>query len=218
MPSRFEQNIVTLTVAKGYNAVNDPTPGQAVSSGTGAQKFSQLGARIVLGPDEIIYDSTVGTLFGGIYQYVRFRTADVTAPARGLLYLWDPTVDMDLYQVSNLETIGGTAGSQTAAFFAGASLNAPTAGNYGWIQIAGKANVKFRAVLTGVAAIGCSVYHAGAGAGASNATADVLDGVGAAPTFDQVAQMQRRYIGMAEAIPVVSAISLIQMQLGNVRI
>ena len=209
MPSRFEQVINTLTRSDGYNNVNDASPGMSVSSGTGAQKISQLGNRLVLGPDEIIYDTDIGTLYGGVYQYVRFRSADVTAAARGLIYLWDTTVDEDLYQVSNLETIGGTAGSQTCSFRAGICLNAVTAAYYGWIQVAGKASVDFRAVLTGVAADGCSVYQAGAGAGADNATADVLDGVGANPTFDQVAQMQRRYLGQAEGIPTAGAISVI---------
>lgn len=218
MPSRIEQVIKSLTNSQGYNAVNDPTPGMAVSSGTGAQKISQLGARIVLGPDEVIYYSTTGTLYGGIYQYVRFRSTDATTPARGLIYFWDTTVDEDLYQASNLETIGGTAGSQTAGNIAGVALNAVTAGNYGWIQAAGKASVQFRAVLTGVAAIGNSVYAAGAGAGASNAMADVLDGIGANPTFDQVAQMQRRYLGIAEAIPVAAAISVVQMAYSRLRV
>jgi len=211
MPSRFEQVINSMSSGsqRGYNTVNDPTPGMAVSSGTGAQKISQLGNRLVLGPDEILYDSTIGTLYGGVYQYVRFRSADVTAAARGLIYLWDTTVDEDLYQVSNLETIGGTAGSQTCSFRAGICLNAVTAAYYAWIQVAGKASVDFRAVLTGVAADGCGVYQANAGAGADNATADVLDGSGANPTFDQVAQMQRLYLGQADGIPVAGAISTI---------
>ncbi len=217
MPSGWDSKILTITNGTGMNRINDASPGMSVSSGTGQIKFDTLGGRIILGPDEVLYDTSIGTLYGGIYQYIGQRLTDATAGAIGLLCFWDPTVTEDLYQVSTLETIGGTAGGLTANYFAGCFLNTLTLGNYGFIQIAGKATVKFRSVLTGTAAIGSSVYAAGAGAGADNATADTL-ATAAAPTFAQVAQMQQRYIGQAEAIPVAGAASIIQMVLNRVRI
>lgn len=217
MPSAFESKIITLTNPNGYNAVNDASPGMSVNSGTGQQKYSVLGARVVLGPDEVLYYSTTGTLYGGIYQYVRFRSTDATSPAVGLLNIWDLNVAEDLYQVSNLETINNAA-QQAGGPFAGVGLNAVTLGNYGFIQIAGKATVAFASVFKGVAAIGVSVYQAVLGAGADNARADVLDGIGANPTFDDIAAMQRRYIGEASVIPVVSTSSVVQLAFSRLRV
>lgn len=217
MPSGFDNKILTITNGRGMNRINDASPGLSVSSGTGQQKFDTLGGRIVLGPDEVLYDSTIGTLYGGIYQYVGTRSTDVTAPAIGLICFWDVTVTEDLYQVSTLETIGGTAGDETSSFFAGGFLNTITKGNYGFIQIAGRATLLFRSVLTGVPAIGSGVYCADAGAGADNATVDVLNGAGG-PTFSQIEQMQKRYIGQAEVLPVAAAASIVKMDLKSVRI
>lgn len=217
MPSAWDSKILTITNGKGLNRVNDASPGLSVSSGTGQQKFNTLGGRLILGPDEVLYDTSIGTLYGGIYQYIGVRSADVTVPARGLTCFWDITATEDLYQVSTLETIGGTATTQTSSYFAGIFINAITKGNYGFIQIAGKSSVKFRTTLTGTAAIGNPVYCADAGAGADDATADVLDQAGS-PTFTQVGQMVKRYIGQAEAIPVGAAISLVDIPLRQVRI
>ncbi len=189
------------------NTVNDSLPGQVVSSGTGASKYQgQLGQRIELGPDLVKFDSTIGTLLGGEYQYVRFASGMTATPARGLLAFWDTSVAEDLYQVTMDE--GGL--TQGANLNAGVVLNVVTKGNYGFIQVQGRASVKFRAVLTGTAATGVPVFAAGAGAGADVATADVL-GTGANPTFTQTVSQEARFLGIAEAIPVAGGISIVQL-------
>jgi hypothetical protein len=213
MPSGIAQQIDRVTTGL-LNTVNDALPGQSVSSGTGAARYSgQLGARLVLGPDEVKFDSSIGTLFGGIYQYVRFAAGAVAVPARGKLCFWDTSVAEDLYQVTCDE--GGL--TQGANLVAGVVLNAVTAGNYGFIQVAGKVGIKFRAVLTGVTAAGVPVFAAGAGAGADVATADVL-GSGANPTFAQMVSAFPRFLGVAEAIPVAGAISTVSLQLPRFRV
>jgi len=219
MPSGFDNKSLTITNGKGLNRVNDSAEGLSVSSGTGQKKFSLVGGRIILGPDEVLYDTSIGTLYGGVYQYVRQRLTDATAAAIGLLAFWDVTVTEDLYQVSTLETIGGTAGGLTAGYIAGVFLDTLTLGNYGFIQTHGRATIKFRAVLTATPAIGCAVHAAAAGAGADVATADVVtNGNAANPTFAQVGQLQKRYIGEAEVIPVAAASSVVMMRNLSVRV
>jgi hypothetical protein len=98
-----------------------------------------------------------------------------------------------------------------AAMIAGIVLNAVTAGNFGWIQITGKANVLFRAATTkGAPAIGDGVVAAAAGAGASVATADVL-----ADATGITSLTLSRFIGTAIAAPAGGAVSLVQLKAGG---
>jgi hypothetical protein len=138
MPSNFVQQIDRI-VSKLSNA-NDPLPGQSVSSGTGAVQYGgQVGARVCLGNDDIaIVNSSSPTLYGGIYQYVQFFLTATKASVAGLLAFWQTD---STYIVTNDEPTG-------CSDIAGICLNAVSKGNYGWIQIAGKATVQYRAVLT----------------------------------------------------------------------
>ena len=138
MPSNFVQQIDRI-VSKLSNA-NDPLPGQSVSSGTGAPQYAgQVGCRVCLGNDDLaIVNSSSPTLYGGIYQYVQFLLTATKASAQGLLAFWSTDTT---YIVTNDEPTGNSD-------IAGVCLNAVSKGNYGWIQIAGKATVQYRAVLT----------------------------------------------------------------------
>ena len=146
MPTGYSNQIFQNVDAR-LNKADDAAIGQSVSSGTGAQRFlGQLGAKLYLGPSEVRYDSATGTLYGGIYQYVQTKAASTIAPARGLLCYWVAATPSSY--VVTPDDQGGTAD------IAGVYLNAPTKGNYCWIQIAGVASVKCIASLTRTAGIG----------------------------------------------------------------
>lgn len=148
------------------NAINDAVAGGSASSGTGAALYaSQLGARINLSDAQAGQLYLTNVLYGGIYQYVNFRSAATASPARGLIAFWNTDAS---FIVTNDEPTG-------VSDWAGITLFAVTKGNYGWIQTAGKVAVKFRAAVTkATPAIGDLVICAAQGAGADVATADVL--------------------------------------------
>lgn len=152
-------------------------------------------------------DTSIGTLYGGFYRYVKTAAGSVATPARGLLAFWDTSVADNLYQVMPDET-----GSQGANILAGIYIGALPKGDYGIIQIGGKVSVKFRSVLTGIPANGCGVYAAAAGAGGDVATCDVFSGDLNNTTFDDMQTLQMRFLGTALAIPVLSAISTVAMR------
>lgn len=137
------------------NTVNDAAAGGvivSVPSGAPTPAVSQdiIGDRIVL--DDItalaLSDTTVGTLFGGVYMYVGTLLGATAAPAIGTIAFWR----------SNELPGGATAGytvtsdaAPTAAipvYIAGIFINAITKGNFGWIQVAGVANVLPDSALT----------------------------------------------------------------------
>src|SRR6059058_877548 len=106
MPANLVSQIVRTTTVL-LNDVNDSVIGDSSTAGTGASQFlGQLGQRIALGPDEIRYDSAIGTLYGGVYQYVRFGATEAVTPALGLIAFWDGAVADDLYQVTTTEPTG----------------------------------------------------------------------------------------------------------------
>lgn len=205
MPTGVSSQIIR--VSTGYlNTVNDAIPGMTTSSGTGQSSYAgQLGAKAYFGPDEVRWKTN--QLYGGVYQYVRFRSGATASPARGLIAFWDTSVSEDLYQVTNDETDALGVNN-----WAGIVLNAVTKGNYGFIQIGGRVAVLFRTVITAAnPAAGDPVYCAGAGAGVDVATADVVRSAQNA-TLAQVAQMDQRALGTAEGVPVGAAISIIRLR------
>lgn len=116
------------------NDVNDSVAGGVLTSGTGtALTLGQLGKTVEFADaNEIFYDSSVGTLYPGKYQYVKTYASSSASPARGLIAFWygDPTN----YVVTPDAQDGEIAGIY---------INALTKGYYGYIQIEGIASVKF---------------------------------------------------------------------------
>lgn len=188
---------------------------KGVPSGVGAQQFLQNrpGDRMILGEADAnaFDDSTVGTLYGGIYQYVRTKSAATAAFARAHAVFWDTGVAATQYQVTSDES-----GIQGVGLFAGVLINTLTAGYAWWIQVAGRVSVQFRATLTGAGSgAGSPVFLAGAGAGADVGEFDVLEG-GANPTFTQMVNAIRDYVGVAQEAPADDTISTINVPLGRV--
>lgn len=129
------------------SAGGDPAPGvplsSAQASGSIIQPYlGQVGAKVSVDTTEAglaLSDPAQSTLFAGIYQYVLFLSTSVAANARGQVVFWSN-------RAQYIVTPDVTAATQ--GLIAGITLAAITKGNYGWIQIAGRATVKYKAALT----------------------------------------------------------------------
>ncbi len=120
------------------NDVNDPLAGQSV---TGGQEYAgQLGSTMVLNAGEALKlsDTTVGTLYAGKYQYVKFlSTQSGTTVVGGPVY-WS---DADNFVVTADVPTNG-------AGFAGMAISVPTKGNYAWILVRGKGKLQCKGTVT----------------------------------------------------------------------
>lgn len=203
-----------LRLTSGFiNTINDTVIG-GISGITGASKFAgQLGKTCWLDDSMISYDSTMGTVYGGRFRYVRLAAA-ATAVVVGQIVFWDISVADNLYQVTTSEA-GSVPGAQ---FRAGIVLNDDwTAGNYGVIQDVGPVYVQFRAALTHApAGVGVAVYCAAAGAGADNGLADTVDTADPA-NFSDVGLLQNRYLGAAIDLPTNGGLKRVNVNFQNLR-
>jgi hypothetical protein len=138
MPNHIEQQIMRST-RPAFNDVNDPYPAQSTPTASGSltQYAEQLGGRVWLDGSAlgVKYDSTIGTLYGGEFQYVQFFNG-TTAPAVGLPTAWAWDQANGAFE-SYIVTCDMNSALRTGRF-AGFCLNAVTKGNYGWIQVSGK--------------------------------------------------------------------------------
>lgn len=189
------------------NGENNEQVGVPLSSPSGSivQPYTgMLGGKLFLdGPTALsLSDVTnIGTLYAGVYQMVKFAQAAV----RGQIVFWDISENYDDYIVTTDESEVPTANLK-----AGIALRSMTAGRYGFIQVAGIASVKFRAVLTAAGAVGSRVVCAGAGAGVDNGLADVIDD-GTAVDQSLATQIIARMIGVAQTAPVGGEIDLVNL-------
>lgn len=201
--------------AGAINNVNDTVIGNdpVGNSTTTSQVAGQLGKTVDLDDSQVIYKSSIGTVYGGRFQYVRLA-ATATAVVVGQIVFWDQTVADNLFQVTTLES-GSTPGAQLRA---GIVLNNSwSAGNYSYIQILGPTYVKFRATLTETGAAGCACFAAAAGAGADNGFADVM-GTADPATFGDVTLLEARFLGNAgNTAPTGGSLVLVNLQLSNPR-
>jgi hypothetical protein len=136
--------------AKFLNDVNDAASGGiivSVPSGAPSPAVSQTipGDRIVLDDATALAlsDTAVGTLYGGIYMYVQYKTTTQAAARGGIAFY--KQADVGTAYIAYGDAQPATA---TPSFIAGIFLSAPTANNYCWIQIAGVASVLFDSAVT----------------------------------------------------------------------
>lgn len=191
--------------AKYLNDVNDATAGGAIvslpSGVTGPTvSATQIGDRIVL--DDIsalaLSDTVVGTLYGGIYEYVQ-ATWTTRAAAVGGIAFWTAA---NLIATQSY-IVNGDAQPTTAvpSFIAGIFINAVTKANYCWIQTAGLATVLFDSgTLTAIAA---GNWVSAKVSATLASTADV----GAAAGVVTLAAM----LGVAVALPVSSTATTVML-------
>lgn len=131
----LKTGIIKIT-ARYLNDVNDAIPGASVAGYTGQppQYAGQVGAVMELNSGEAskLSDTAVATLYEGLYQYVQLATPLTQATGVGVPVYWS-NPDTHLVTTDHLASNGS---------FAGVLINAVTAGNYGFIQTAGKASCK----------------------------------------------------------------------------
>ena len=147
-----------LRLGGKLNATNDAIAGGSAAGGTGAALYAGLvGKRIWLDNQQALAlsDTTIGTLYAGIYQYVLFSSASTATNARGQIAFWL----LGASQANSVKTDDGQYivtpdGSATIGdgLWSGITLNTVTKGNYGWVQLAGLASIKFRAAVTSAVA------------------------------------------------------------------
>ena len=199
------QKVARVTLGM-LNRVMDPIPGMSgtplgpPSAGWGGmlgQDFEITDADALMMSDPLI-----GTLYGGVYRYVKFRAADVANTfKRGMVVLADSAA---AFQVTSTEALATAYGIAGVVINPTTGVYAVVPGNWGWIYCGGgKVACQFKAALTAAAAVGNQVQWSAAGAGADNGTVDNLLIATAGPTG--------KYIGQAESLPVAGAISNVWM-------
>lgn len=200
-----------IRISSGFlNTVNDTVIANQATLGSRSRYAGQLGKSLFVSHDQIaaLTNTTVGTLYGGGYQYIRRRSTDDNSPALGpgKILFWDTTITnwQDFFQVTTDENLSS---SDNAVMIAGISIGNIEPGKYGFIQWLGECYVRFRSVLTTAGAIGSRVYAAGAGdVGLDQGTADVL-------TTDSTSLANARYLGNAVEAPAASGLKRVMLNL-----
>lgn len=212
----FKQGV--LLTAKALNDVNDTVSGGAIfsiPSGVQAPPYSQTlpGDRIILDDATALAlsDTTVGTLYGGTYQYYGTYASATAAPALGAGAFYRaadlPPAVSNLYRV----TSDAQATAAIPTLIAGVFINAITKGNWGWIQTGGVVSCLFDHTIT-AAAVGNGVTTK-----ISPTTAGSFD-VGAAlaaTTAGAIAGVDT-LVGIAIVLPVIDTVTAVLWTRGNV--
>lgn len=194
--------------SRKLNDVNDPSPGSIVAtsnvSGSIIQPFSgQVGKRLVCSTSiaSKLSDTAIGTLLEGIYQYVQVASTSA-AVARGTLVYWQNYESCIVTATPSAADV--VLGGSNAGLVAGVALNTVTVGNYCYIQIAGKANIKFKTTITkgSTVAAGDLVLADGT----TSARADVIpDASSLTPVLGKL------ILGVAIATPTSNGISTVDL-------
>lgn len=137
------------------NSTNDANSGgQIVSLPVGAPSpaVSQTipGDRIVLddATASALSNTTIGTLYGGVYMYVGTLSTSTALPARGQIAFWRSNELPGGATQAYTCTADAQPTTAIPAYIAGVFINAITKGNYGWIQVAGTASVFYDSTIT----------------------------------------------------------------------
>lgn len=181
MAGTFTKQATWLS-ARYLNDVNDVTAQGAINSVPSGVTATQ--ANQTLPGDRIIFDdaaalavsdTTVGTLYGGIYMYVQATWTTTAAAVGGVAFLKAADVGATTNtspQTTNYQVYGDAQPSTSVpSYVMGIFINAVTKNQYCWIQIAGMATVLFTATPTNTNA-GHMVVATQNAAGASLSTAD----------------------------------------------
>jgi len=144
-----------------------------------------LGQTIVCDTGEALKlsDSTVGTLYQGVYQLVKLNSN----VSHGQLVFWDTLANNGINDFEVTSTV-----TAPAMFKAGVALCTGTSGEYAWIQIAGLANCLYVNPVTD-ATLGNLVLQNSA----TTATVDAITDAGAFAT----ALAMKRVVGVAYETP-----------------
>ncbi len=194
------------------NTVDDNVIGGAESIGGRSRFAGQLGKHVWFDPTMIdaMQDTSIGTLYGGRYRYVRMRGADTDSPALqvGQVLFWDTTITdwQKKYQVTRDADLSS---ADNAIMIAGVYLGGFATDNYGFIQDLGMVPVMFVASLTAAGAIGSRVYVADS----ANIATD--EGLGDVLTTDATSVVDARKLGRAVTAPAADTASAVLLDFDN---
>lgn len=199
MPANTPHQIVNIPSGH-LNDVDDVYIGGPANSLTGQAFYrGQLGAMLDLDHETALALSltSVGTLYGGVYQYVQTKTGSTATPARGLAAYWASHDDIEDYIVTP------DPPSSPYGCFAGVYIDAQTKGRYCWIQRSGLASCLFQATAL---------------TRATPAAQSMVFVTNNAATFDQeedatnvTVALLAKHVGIAAEAPVAGAISLVEL-------
>jgi hypothetical protein len=148
----FNRDILHI-VSDKLNTASMDFPGEdTANQDTGTTRFrGQKGGFISFDNKQALAfsDTSVGTLYGGVYQLVQVLLTATLAPAVGLLAYWN---DYDDYVVTP------DVPTQPGGTVAGVFINAITKGDWGFIQVAGRATVQVAAAVTEAVVIGDTAF------------------------------------------------------------
>ena len=195
LSARFLNDVNDLVVGGAPVSVPAGAPSAAISA-------TQPGDRIVLddATAKALSDTGVGTLYGGVYMYVQYKTTTRPAAVGGIAFF-------KAADIGSAYTVYGDAQPTTAipTYIAGIFINVPTANYYCWIQVAGAASVLFdQGTLTNVQA-GYMVSAKISATLASTADVGATAGVAVTPAL----------IGVAVGLPVSSTVSTVMLTRGT---
>lgn len=194
-PGNIALNNVNVATIGEVNAM---FAAQGLQINYGSQ--DDLGKRIVIAEADAASWSltSVGTLYGGVYQLVHVNASATAANVKQgtTAFALDGTAN------AGAQTYDVTDGAHLVALgqIAGVFLNAITPGNYGFIQVHGKATVQYIATVTATTA-GSAIIPSGS-AGLWDAPTQSGN-----PTFLQFAQV----IGVSISNPANGALGTVQM-------
>lgn len=143
MPDNIIHQILTVYRGK-LNAVDDAAIGGPARQPLGSSPVAgQLGAKVALSYEDALRasDFTVGTLYGGVFQYVYVDPIPVHAVVRGRVAFYWSAATRQAFQVTPDHPAG-------TGCIAGIFINAITPGHYGFIQTKGLATILYTGMIT----------------------------------------------------------------------
>lgn len=183
------------------NNTDDPQPALLQASVTGmimqGAKAGQLGAVISLDETDALKLSytTTGTLHAGVYMYAQFYLSSSATSALGNVVFWQNFANV----IVTPDVTAATDGQ-----IAGVGLQTNTKGNYGWVQVAGRAGVKFKSSISKATPIAGDLVIVDQ---TPAALGDVpLDNATWTPLIG------KSILGVAAAVPVGGAVSLVDLE------
>lgn len=190
--SAWESPIIRVSTGL-LNTVNDSVIANQAGLASVSKFGGQLGKMLAVSQEQIaqMFSSAIGTLYAGVYQYVKFNAGD-TVPVIGQAAYWLAGSGVGDFTVST-DASGNFTTTPTPA---GVFISVPTAGNYCFIQKAGIATVKYKNGLTVAAATGQAVI----------ALAD-----GTFDTITAAGSNVQNFAGWAWTLPVSNSTALLQL-------
>lgn len=190
MSGKRERGISFGPTVKLNAGTGDDTAGGPTNLGTGTDMYGGLAGIEIEFQDGTVYsDTSVGTLYRGVYKRVKTLAAG-GAGVRGQVAFWSDADDAVV-----------TATAQDGNH-AGIFLNTVTAGKWCWIQVGGLASVLFRADITKATPAIKDVVVVTSGA----ATADVEDDATAYTNL-----IYKRILGIAEEAPADGLVKIVEL-------